>query len=59
VRCHAIFDIYLKNSWLFQGAAWLLVEAKLNGLNVLKSLQRFAGLLNCKKIVQIVDTDNV
>ena len=38
---------------------WLMVEVKLNDLNVSKSLQRFAGLLNCKKIVQVVGTDNV
>jgi len=38
---------------------WLLVEVKLNDLDVSKSLERFAGLLNCKKIVQIVGTDNV
>ena len=38
---------------------WLLVEVKLNDLNVSKSLERFAGLLNCKKIVQVVGADNV
>jgi predicted AAA+ superfamily ATPase len=38
---------------------WLIVEVKLNDLTVSKSLQRFAGLLNCKKIVQVVSTDNV
>ena len=37
----------------------ILVEVKLNDLNVSKSLQRFAGLLNCNKIVQVVGTDNV
>jgi predicted AAA+ superfamily ATPase len=37
---------------------WLMAEVKLNDLNVSKSLQRFAGLLNCKKIVQIVGADN-
>jgi hypothetical protein len=31
-----------------------MVEVKLNDLNVSKSLQRFAGLLNCKKIVQVI-----
>jgi len=36
-----------------------MVEVKLNDLNGLKSLQRFAGLLNCKKIVQVVDADNL
>ena len=38
---------------------WLLVEVKLNDLDVSKSLERFSGLLNCKKIVQVVGTDNV
>ncbi len=38
---------------------WLMVEVKLNDLNVSKSLQRFAGLLNCKNIVQVVSSDNV
>ena len=38
---------------------WLMVEVKLNDLNVSKSLQRFAGLLNCNKIVQVVGSDNV
>ena len=38
---------------------WLIVEVKLNDLKVSKSLQRFAGLLNCKKIVQVVGADNV
>jgi hypothetical protein len=28
---------------------WLLVEVKLNDLDVSKSLERLAGLLNCKK----------
>ena len=36
-----------------------MVEVKLNDLNVSKSLQRFAGLLNCNKIVQVVSADNV
>ena len=38
---------------------WLLVEVKLNDLDVSKSLERFAGLLSCKKIVQIVGAENV
>jgi len=38
---------------------WLLVEAKLNDLNVSKSLERFAGLLNCKNIVQVVSAENI
>ena len=38
---------------------WLIVELKLNDLNVSKSLQRFAGLLNCKKNVQVVGADNI
>ena len=38
---------------------WLMVEVKLNDLNVSKSLLRFAGLLNCKKVVQVVGADNV
>jgi hypothetical protein len=37
----------------------MMVEVKHNDLNVSKSLQRFAGLLNCKNIVQVVGTDNV
>jgi hypothetical protein len=32
---------------------------KLSDLDVSKSLERFAGLLNCKKIVQVVGADNV
>jgi hypothetical protein len=36
-----------------------MVEVKLNDLNVSKSLQRFAGLLNCNKIVQVVGANNV
>ena len=38
---------------------WLMVEVKLNDLNLSKSLQRFSTLLNCRKIVQVVKTDNV
>ena len=38
---------------------WMLVEVKLNDLNVSKSLERFARLLNCNKIVQVVGPDNV
>ena len=38
---------------------WLLVEAKINDLNLSKSLQRFAGLLNCQKMVQVVGADKV
>jgi predicted AAA+ superfamily ATPase len=38
---------------------WLMVESKMNDLNVSKSLQRFARLLNCKKIVQVVAADNI
>jgi predicted AAA+ superfamily ATPase len=38
---------------------WLLVEVKLNDLKVSKSLQRFAGLLPCNRIVQVVGADNV
>jgi len=37
----------------------MMVEVKLNDLNVLKSLQRFAGLLDCKKFVQVVGSENV
>jgi hypothetical protein len=37
----------------------MMVEVKFNDLNVSKSLQRFEGLLNCKKIVQVVGADNV
>jgi hypothetical protein len=36
-----------------------MVESKMNDLNVSKSLQRFARLLNCKKIVQVVAADNI
>jgi hypothetical protein len=32
---------------------------KLSDLDVSKSLERFAGLLNCKKIIQVVGVDNV
>lgn len=37
----------------------LMVEVKLNNLNISKSLLRFAEHLNCKKIVQVVSADNV
>jgi hypothetical protein len=37
----------------------LMVEVKLNDMNISKSLLRFAKRLNCKKIVQIVAADNV
>ena len=36
-----------------------MVAMKLNDLAVSKSLERFAGLLNCKEIVQVVGADNV
>jgi len=36
-----------------------MVEVKLNDLDGSKSLQRFAGLFNCKKIVQVVGAGNV
>ena len=32
---------------------WLMVEVKLNDLNVSKAFQRFAGLLNCKFVFHI------
>ena len=38
---------------------WLLVEVKMNDLSVKKSLERFAGLLNCKKFVQVVGAENI
>ena len=38
---------------------WLLVEVKLNDLNMSKSLERFARLLNCNKIVQVVGAENM
>lgn len=38
---------------------WLMVEVRLNDLNVSKSLQRFAGLLKCKNIAQVVKTGNI
>jgi hypothetical protein len=44
---------------LFQNVAQLMVEVKLNDLNVSKSLERFARLLNCKKIVQVVGAENI
>jgi hypothetical protein len=31
----------------------------MNDLSVSKSLKRFAGLLNCKKIVQIAGAENI
>jgi len=37
----------------------LMVEVKLNDMNISKSLLRFAERLNCKKIVQVVNADNV
>jgi len=38
---------------------WLLVEVKMNDTNVSKSLQRFAELLKCRNIVQVVKPDNI
>jgi len=38
---------------------WLMVEIKLNDLNLSKSLQRFSKLLNCQKVVQVVKPDGV
>jgi hypothetical protein len=38
---------------------WLMVEVKLNNLNVSKSLQRYARLLGCKKTVQVVKTGGI
>ena len=38
---------------------WLLVEVKMNGTNVSKSLQRFAGILKCRNIVQVVKPDDI
>ena len=38
---------------------WLMVEVKLNDLNLSKSLQRFSQLLNCRKIVQVVKPDGI
>ena len=38
---------------------WLMVEIKLNDLNLSKSLQRFSRLLNCRKVVQVVKPDGV
>jgi predicted AAA+ superfamily ATPase len=37
----------------------LLVEVKMNDLSVSKSLKRFAGLLDCQKIVQVVGAENI
>jgi predicted AAA+ superfamily ATPase len=38
---------------------WMIVEIKLNDLNVSKPLQRYAQLLKCKNIVQVVKPDNI
>jgi len=38
---------------------WLMVEIKLNDLNLSKSLQRFSRLLNCQQVVQVVKPDGV
>ena len=38
---------------------WMMVEIKLNDLNVSKPLQRYAQLLNCQKIVQVVKPDDI
>ena len=38
---------------------WLMVEIKLNDVNLSKSLQRFSKFLNCRKIVQVVKPDGV
>lgn len=38
---------------------WLLVEIKLHDLNVSKSLQRFARLLDCKRVVQVVKSGGI
>jgi len=38
---------------------WLMVEIKLNDLNLSKSLQRFSRLLNCHKAVQVVKPDGI
>ncbi len=38
---------------------WLMVEVKLNDLNVSKSLQRYAHLLGCKRTVQVVKTGGI
>ncbi len=38
---------------------WLMVEVKLNDLNVSKSLQRYAHLLSCKRTVQVVKTGGI
>ena len=40
-------------------APWLMVEIKLNDVNVSKPLQRFARQLKCDKTVQVVKPDNV
>jgi predicted AAA+ superfamily ATPase len=38
---------------------WLILEIRLNDMHISKSLQRFAMLLNCQKVVQVIRTDNV
>jgi len=52
-------DKPLKKSWHFQRILRIKAAVKLNDLDVSKSLERFARLLNCKKIVQVVGADNI
>jgi hypothetical protein len=38
---------------------WLMVEIKLKDLKVSKSLQRFARLLNCERVVQVIKSEGI
>ena len=38
---------------------WLMVEIKLKDLKVSKPLQRFARLLNCERVIQIVQSEGI
>lgn len=38
---------------------WLMLEIKLKDLKVSKPLQRFARLLNCKRVVQLVQSKGI
>jgi predicted AAA+ superfamily ATPase len=38
---------------------WMMIEIKLNDLNVSRPLQRYAQLLKCKNVVQVVKPDDI
>jgi hypothetical protein len=38
---------------------WFMVEVKLKDLRVSKPLQRFARLLNCERIIQVVQSEGI